>query len=129
MFQVSPVPSSIVTPVSCSFHVLCSTHTPVFVLSDPLHVICSTQTIKFPVSCMFPQSEYQLCLVLYSLLDPPLELCLNSALYSRIITSDPALPDLSIRGSEIPRNVRNPWTAIEGRCSARAEANIQTQRP
>src|SRR6266481_4598078 len=38
----------------------------------------------------------------------------------------PALPNPIIRGSEILRYIQNPWTAIEGRCSARAEANVQT---
>src|SRR6266481_6064615 len=48
MFQVFSVPSSIVTPVSCPLHVPCSTHTTIFVPSDPLHTIRSAQTIKVP---------------------------------------------------------------------------------
>src|SRR6266481_6744109 len=42
---------------------------------------------------------------------------------------NPALPDPSTQGSEIPRYVQNPWTTIEGRCSTQAEADIQTPRP
>src|SRR6266481_2392424 len=53
-FQVFSVPSSIVTPVSCPFHVPCSTCTPVFIPSDPLHAICSAQTIKVPCVMYVP---------------------------------------------------------------------------
>src|SRR6266481_4075983 len=35
----------------------------------------------------------------------------------------PALPDPSTQGSKISRYVQNPWTVIEGRRSARAEAD------
>src|SRR6266481_2032089 len=49
-FQVFSIPSSIVTPVTCPLHVPFSTHTTVFIPSDPLHTICSVQTIK--VSCV-----------------------------------------------------------------------------
>ena len=57
---------------------------PPVLLSSFLRILCTRYILfklsKFPVSCMFLQSEYRLYLVLYSLLNPPLELCLNSAL-------------------------------------------------
>src|SRR6266481_5258113 len=53
-FQVFSVPSSIVTPVSCPLHVLCSTHTTFFVPSDPMHTIHSAQTIKVPCVMYVP---------------------------------------------------------------------------
>src|SRR6266481_3158333 len=54
MFQVFSVPSSIVTPVSCTLHVPCSTRTTFFIPSDPMHVICSAQTIKVPCVMYVP---------------------------------------------------------------------------
>src|SRR6266481_10071604 len=38
---------------------------------------------------------------------------------------DPSSQVPCFRGPEDPRYVRNTWTAIEGRCSTRAEANVQ----
>src|SRR6266481_6463501 len=68
LFSVSylSIPSLVVTPVSCILGLLCSVLVPFVVPLDLMHTLCSSQTIKDPVSCMFPQFEYQIhiCLVL-----------------------------------------------------------------
>src|SRR6266481_3664180 len=52
--QVFSVPSSILTPESCTLHVPCSTHTAPFIPSDPTHAIRSAQTIRVPCVMYVP---------------------------------------------------------------------------